>query len=335
MAHRQHAVEVRAYQLALADLFRGDLGLLGDHAGGELLGRHLEREETDHGAVGHLGLAVLAVFLAIGLGGIEADVGGERAFAHRRPARQDDQVRPVQAAQQLVELEQARGDAGELAGPVIGRFGGDRGLGKGGAERPEAAFGLAGAGEVVELLFRTLDLRQRGVLDVAAEGAVHHAFAEIDELPAEIEIVHRPAERAGIDDMHRGRRQARQVGAAAGRLHVLVLLDIGLERDGAHHLAALDQPRQRAEQLAVQGIGEMLRAQELGHPLVGGVVDQDGAQQRLLRLEIVRRLAQADVFGAGQARDVGRVFQGLHAEPLLRTRGVVHHRKNGGVPTIA
>ena len=185
----------RADQLALADLFRRDLGLLGDHAGGELLGRHFEREEADHGAIGHLRLAVLAVFLAIGPGGIEADVGGERALAHRRPAGQDDQVRPVQAAEQLVELEQAGGHAGELAGPVIGRLGGDRGLGERGAERLEAALGLAGAGEVIELLLRALDLRQRGILDVAAEGAVDDAFAEIDELPPEIEIVDRPAER--------------------------------------------------------------------------------------------------------------------------------------------
>ena len=119
----------------------------------------------------------------------------------------------MQAAQQLVELEQARGDAGELAGAVIGRLGGDRGLGQGGAEGLEAALGLAGAGEVVELLFRHLDLLQRRFLDVAAEGAVHHAFAEIDQLAPQIKVMDRPAERGGIDHMHRGRRQAREVGA--------------------------------------------------------------------------------------------------------------------------
>jgi len=47
---------------------------------------------------------------------------------------QDDQVGPVQAAQQLFELEQARRHAGELASAMIGRLGGDRRLGKGGAE---------------------------------------------------------------------------------------------------------------------------------------------------------------------------------------------------------
>ena len=92
------------------------------------------------------------MLLAIGPGGVEGDVGGERAFAHRGPAGQDDQVGPVQAAQQLVELDEARGHAGELADAVVGRLGRHRRLGEGGAERLEAALGLAGAGEVVELL---------------------------------------------------------------------------------------------------------------------------------------------------------------------------------------
>ena len=59
VADRQDLVEVAADQLALADLLRRDLGLLGEHAGGELLGRHFEREEADHRAVDRLGLAVL------------------------------------------------------------------------------------------------------------------------------------------------------------------------------------------------------------------------------------------------------------------------------------
>ena len=211
----------------------------------------------------------------------------------------------MQAAQQLVELEEARGDAGQLAGAVIGGLGRHRRFGEGGPEGLEAALDLAGAGEVVQLLFGQLDLLQRHFVDIRAEGAVDHALADVDELPTEIEVVHRAAERGGVDHVYGRRRQAREVPGAARRLHRLVLLDIGLERDGAHHLTALDQARQRVEQLAVQGIGEVLGAQEFGHPLVGCVVDQDGAQQRLFRLEIVRRLAQAQVFCAGQACDVG------------------------------
>jgi hypothetical protein len=46
-----------------------------------------------------------------------------------------------------------------------------------------------GGGEVVEFLFRGLDLLQRRVVDVAGEGAVHHSFAEIDQLAPQIEVM--------------------------------------------------------------------------------------------------------------------------------------------------
>ena len=150
---------------------------------------------------------------------------------------------------------------------------------------------------------------QRRLVDVAAKSAVDDFLAEVHELPAQVKIVHGASKGGGINDMHRSRGEAGKVGrSTTGRLHCLVLLDVGFQGDGAHHLAAFDQPRQRIEELAVQRIGEMFGAQELGHALIGGVVDEDGAQKRLFGLEIVRRLAQARIFGAGEACDVGRVF---------------------------
>jgi hypothetical protein len=79
VADRQDPVEVAGYELALADLLRRHFGLLGEHAGGELLGRHFQGEEADHRAVDRLGLA-LDDLLAIGAGGVEGDVGGERGL---------------------------------------------------------------------------------------------------------------------------------------------------------------------------------------------------------------------------------------------------------------
>ena len=96
----------------------------------------------------------------------------------------------------VARAEGARVEAVSRRGKwVILHLGGDRGLGKGGAERLEASFGLAGTGEIIELLLRHLDLRQRRFLDIAAEGAVHNALAEIDELAAQIEVVDGPPER--------------------------------------------------------------------------------------------------------------------------------------------
>ena len=157
----------------------------------------------------------------------------------------------MQAAQKLVELEQARGDTGQLADAMVGRLGGDCRLGQRRPEGLEAALDLAGTGEVVQLLFGQLNLLQGHFVDVRAEGSVDHAFADIDQLPAQIEVMHGTAEGRRIDDMDRRCDQARQVGRAAGRLHVLVLFDVGLERDGAHDLAALDESGQRIEQLAM------------------------------------------------------------------------------------
>ena len=45
------AVELLGLDAAAADALRRDIGLLGDDAGRELLGRHFEREEPDHGTV--------------------------------------------------------------------------------------------------------------------------------------------------------------------------------------------------------------------------------------------------------------------------------------------
>ena len=51
LADLDQALELGLVDHAAADLLRGDAGLLGQDAGGELLGRHLEREEADDGAV--------------------------------------------------------------------------------------------------------------------------------------------------------------------------------------------------------------------------------------------------------------------------------------------
>ena len=57
----------------------------------------------------------------------------------------------------------------------------------------------------------------------------------------------------------------------------------------------------------------MLVFQELGDALIGGIVDQDRAQQRLLGLEIVRRLSEQEIVRSGQARDVVGLALRFHA----------------------
>ncbi len=219
----------------------------------------------------------------------------------------------MQAAQQLVELREAGGDAGELARPAVGCLGRHHGLGKGGPERLKSALGLPDTGQVVELLFGDFYLFQGRFIERRLEGAVHDILAESDELPQQIEVVNEATEIAGIDDVHGRRGEGGNVRGAAGFLHRLVILDVRLERYRAHDLPALDDARQGIEDLAVQRIGEVLAFQELRDPMIGRIVHEDRAQQSLFRLEIVRRLAD----DCGELNDVGGirggVFFGLHA----------------------
>lgn len=54
----------------------------------------------------------------------------------------------MKATQELVKLEQARRNAGELPDPVVGGLGCNGRFGERGTERLEAALGLAGGGEL-------------------------------------------------------------------------------------------------------------------------------------------------------------------------------------------
>ena len=81
------------------DPLRWNLRLLGDDAGGKLLGRHFQREEADDRAVECiLRISVRPVTLGYMIG----NVGGERGLSHRWTPGDDDQVRGLQAAHPVV-----------------------------------------------------------------------------------------------------------------------------------------------------------------------------------------------------------------------------------------
>src|SRR5262249_29196315 len=83
------AVELLGFDAAATNALGRNIGLLGNDAGGELLCRHFEGKESDHGAVERsLQVRVAAVALRHVIG----DVGGERCLAHGRAPGDDDQV---------------------------------------------------------------------------------------------------------------------------------------------------------------------------------------------------------------------------------------------------
>jgi hypothetical protein len=85
--------------------------------------------------------------------------------------------------------------------------------------------------------------------------------------------------------------------------------------------ALLDQPRQRVVELAVKRVGEVLALQELADPMVGGVVDQDRAQESLLGLEILRGQAEVRFFDTREQGDVRGFLFGLHGRAFAIWRG--------------
>ncbi len=97
-AHVLELIEVALVDGAAPDRARGNAGLLGDDAGGELLGRHFEREEADDAAIGGLDVPVGPDLAVPAAGDVIGDVGGERGLAHAGTAGHDDEIGFLQAA---------------------------------------------------------------------------------------------------------------------------------------------------------------------------------------------------------------------------------------------
>ena len=193
-------LEIGLADVAAPDLVGRDAGLLGDDAGGELFGRHFQREEADDAAIDGHDVAVGAHLAAPGLGDVVGDVGGERGLAHAGAAGEDDQVGRLQAAHLAVEVVQAGGEAGELAVALVGvRRHVDRG-GQRLREALEAAVVAAGLGQLVEPALGILDLVARREIDRRVEGDVDHVLADADQLAPDRQVVDGAAVVLGVDD---------------------------------------------------------------------------------------------------------------------------------------
>ena len=204
-------LEVALVDAAAPDRARRDAALLGDDAGGELLGRHFEREEADDAAVDGVDVAVGAHLAAPGARHVVGDVGGERGLAHAGAAGDDDQVGRLQAAHLAVEVLEPGREAGQLAVALIGARrhvdgGGERGL-----EFLEAAAVASGLGELVEPALGVLDLLARREIDRRVEGDVDHVLADQDQLAPDREVVDRAPVVHRVDDGGRFGGEAREI----------------------------------------------------------------------------------------------------------------------------
>ena len=177
-------------------------------------------------------------------------------------------------------------------------------------EALEAAFVAAGFGEFVELAFGVLDLRARGKVHRRVEGDVDHVLADPDQVAAQRHVVDRAAVILRVDDRGGFGRDAGEVLANRHAADVGVGRQERLQRDGRGHLAHSDQAAGGLENGLMERFEEVFRLQEVGNPVERVVVDQDRAQQALLRLDIVRGapIGRSSRVG-GELEDV-RISQG-------------------------
>ena len=249
LRHLDDAVELVGIDAAAADALGRDIGLLGDDAGGELLGRHFEREEAHHRAVERV-LRVLAG--PVGLRHVIGDVGGERRLAHGGAPGDDDEVRRLQSAHAMVEIGEAGGETRQAAVAPIGIGGHVDGVGQRGGEGLEARAVFAGLGQLVKLLLGVLDLGRRRRVDRRIEGGVDHRLADLNELAADGEVVDGAAVILGIDDGGGVGRQPPEILRDGKLARRRVGLEEGLERDRGGALAAQDQLGRRLVDAGVE-----------------------------------------------------------------------------------
>ena len=131
-------------------------------------------------------------------------------------------------------------------------------------------------------------LVERGVV-----GGVAHVLGEVDESPAHVQIVDGASIVLGVDDGHRRAREPGEILPAAGLGQRLVVLEVGLERHRVRDLSTLDHVQHGVIDSAVHGQEEVLRLQKGGDQMDGLVVDEKGAQKRLLGFKIARQRAHA------------------------------------------
>ncbi len=113
----------------------------------------------------------------------------------------------------------------------------------------------------------------------------------------------------GVDDGGRFGREPGEILADRQPADVDIGRQKRLERHRRRDLAGANQVRAQLVDLLVNRLEEMRRLEKIGDAVKRLVVDQDGAEQRLLGLDIVRRDAVLRRGGFGQLAD-GRIEWG-------------------------
>ncbi len=145
----------------------------------------------------------------------------------------------------------------------------------------------AGFGQLVETAFGLLDLVLGPRIHRRIIGGVDDVLADRDQRAAQRQVVDGTAVVGGVDDGGGFGGEAREVLAHRQAGDVDVGRQEGLQGDRGRGLADPHQRRGNLIDLLVDRLEEMPRLEKIGDPVERLVVHQDGAQQRLLQLDVV------------------------------------------------
>ena len=308
------AAPVVVLQLAAAQALLVDAAEGGQHAQGQLVGRHFHAEYGDR-------------LLAFD-GHVLGDVHGEAGLAHAGAAGHDHQVAGVQAGGELVELGESSGQTAEafrvLAQLLEARVDPHHQRRHLVVQAPRLVAALADA---EHRLLGQVDQHRR----VAAVRLVAHAgdvLAGGDEAAQHRALAHDLGIGLDVGGARGVRRQAAQVAQAPGFLQAVLLAQVlgkGDEVAGlaGRHLKLADGVE---DQPVVLGV-EVLLADLVGQLVPGPVVEQQAAQHRLLGFDgMGRMLGAGSELGAG----LGIWLQGCcHGLNVLCLRDCVRNETSG------
>ncbi len=201
----------------------------------------------------------------------------------------------MQAAQLLVQVDQAGGQAGQAA---IAAEGLGRHLHRAAqrvGEGHEPGRDRAGLGQAVELLFGALDLIAGAA--VGGGGPDGDLAADADQVAAQGQVVDQPAIFGGVGPWRGAVHQIGQIAQPAQLIEGGVLAEPLHHHDRLGQLALLDVLFDGREQPGVERLIEVARLQLVAQPLEHAVVEQQRAQQGLLGFQIVRRVSDPRVVG--------------------------------------
>ena len=216
-------------------------------------------------------------------GRVLRDVDGQGGFAHGGPRGDDDQLALLQAAGHAIEVGEAGGQAGDFAALLVEIVDGAEGVADDDVERLQA-LGEAGFAHFEQLRLGLIEDAD-GVLALVG-GLGDGGRADAHE-PAQQALVLDDAD-VVLDDRPAGQTLSErgQIGHAADGLDLLVAGQLVGEGDDVDGAAGVDQLAHAQEDAAMRVEREVVGLDGFGGLGVGGVIEQDRAQDGLFRVDV-------------------------------------------------